>query len=354
MEKGYFLYHSNDVEKDYLLMDIEKIYNKMSDDMSRDIYINRLLYSLTLDMKFIRNIVLDTREGWEFWKQIYSYSQDKPILIYGAGKCGRQLVEIFSDIEWKGFIDENKIGSFKGIQIKKLKEYDCLSSYKIVVSNQVGHKEIRERLESKGVKREDIICIEELNKKLAELQYFEERCINLKDVKCFVDAGAYDGKDSIRFIKSIKEAEYKVWAFEPDIYQYIICKKELEKYPNINILNLGLGEKISKSNITMLNNSGSYLGSGDGVEILITTIDEIILDEKIDYIKMDIEGYEEKALIGAMETIKNYKPKLAVCVYHKRNDIFRIPKMLLDINPEYKFKMGHYSIRGVDTVLYAY
>ena len=68
---------------------------------------------------------------------------------------------------------------------------------------------------------------------------------------------------------------------------------------------------------------------------------------------MDIEGAELEALSGAERIIKNYAPIIAVSIYHKRNDIWDIPKLLLRINPSYRFAFGHYSACLMDTVLYA-
>ena len=68
---------------------------------------------------------------------------------------------------------------------------------------------------------------------------------------------------------------------------------------------------------------------------------------------MDIEGAEKKALMGAKTLIRKFKPKLAISVYHKRDDIWEIPKLILSINPEYRFFLRVYSFTGKDTVLYA-
>ena len=68
---------------------------------------------------------------------------------------------------------------------------------------------------------------------------------------------------------------------------------------------------------------------------------------------MDIEGAELEALKGAEETIKRYRPKLAICVYHKPEDIVEIPKYILNINPDYKLYLRHYSDNAGETVLYA-
>ena len=68
---------------------------------------------------------------------------------------------------------------------------------------------------------------------------------------------------------------------------------------------------------------------------------------------MDVEGYEEHVLRGAREIIHSQCPILAVSIYHKKSDIWRIPKLLLEINNNYSFYMRHYSAANGDTVLYA-
>lgn len=68
---------------------------------------------------------------------------------------------------------------------------------------------------------------------------------------------------------------------------------------------------------------------------------------------MDIEGAELEALKGCVKILKEQKPKLAVCVYHKQNDIYEILNFILNANPKYKFYLRHYSLGASDTVLYA-
>jgi hypothetical protein len=72
------------------------------------------------------------------------------------------------------------------------------------------------------------------------------------------------------------------------------------------------------------------------------TIETVALDDMVDpgdrvtLIKMDIEGAELNALRGASKIIARDKPRLAVCVYHKFEDIMNIPSYILSLNPEYK------------------
>lgn len=89
-----------------------------------------------------------------------------------------------------------------------------------------------------------------------------------------------------------------------------------------------------------------------GVLIEAKTIDSLI-DEKVTYLKMDIEGTELKALLGAKETILRSKPKLAICVYHKPEDLIEIPLLLKGLVSDYRFFLRHYSNNDSETVLYA-
>ena len=99
-------------------------------------------------------------------------------------------------------------------------------------------------------------------------------------------------------------------------------------------------------------NEGSRLVAGGGTCIPVTSLDAVI-DGKVTFIKMDIEGAEYEALKGAERLIREYKPKLAVSVYHKPEDIWELPGLILSFCPEYTFYLRHYSLSSEETVLYA-
>ena len=64
--------------------------------------------------------------------------------------------------------------------------------------------------------------------------------------------------------------------------------------------------------------------------------------KKIDYIKMDIEGAENDALNGSKYILNNYKPKLAISSYHTKNDLWTIPQIIKNSNPNYKIFFDHH------------
>ena len=68
---------------------------------------------------------------------------------------------------------------------------------------------------------------------------------------------------------------------------------------------------------------------------------------------MDIEGAESLALNGAIKTIKKYRPKLAIAIYHSMNDFVSIPLWLKELDLDYKFYLGHYTLHAEETILFA-
>jgi FkbM family methyltransferase len=86
------------------------------------------------------------------------------------------------------------------------------------------------------------------------------------------------------------------------------------------------------------------------------SIDDLVAKEniqKLDMIKMDIEGAEISALEGAMDSIRRFRPKLAICVYHNLSDFFEVPRMIHELQLGYKFYLGHYTHMAGETVLFA-
>lgn len=74
---------------------------------------------------------------------------------------------------------------------------------------------------------------------------------------------------------------------------------------------------------------------------------------KVDFIKMDIEGAETIALEGAVETIKRFKPKLAIAIYHSMVDFVSIPHWITELLLGYKLYLGHYTIHAEETIMFA-
>ena len=189
-------------------------------------------------------------------------------------------------------------------------------------------------------------------------QYFVDDIVQLNDGEVFVDGGAYTG-DTIQqlldYSKKLKKKNIKIVAFEPDYDNYKILSRFFGKRHDIRILPKGLS-----------NREQSLLFKSTGVTARIVD-DEAEADSRIDvinidsvsecrnasFIKMDIEGAEWDALIGASETIKNNKPKLAICLYHSDEDMLRLIEYIHRLVPEYKLYVRHHSRSEVETVLYA-
>lgn len=160
--------------------------------------------------------------------------------------------------------------------------------------------------------------------------------------------GGYIGDTTIFFSKyNFSE----IYGFEPDIVNFNVAKDNIYNYKikdNIRILNIGLGSENSKLSIQL---TGS-LNMGASFKKDITdndksyTVDIVKLDDyfknrksKIGLIKLDIEGFEEEALIGAEKIIRNDKPVLLIAGYHdwvSFKQMFRIKKWIQDLNVGYK------------------
>lgn len=188
-------------------------------------------------------------------------------------------------------------------------------------------------------------------------QYFDEDIFLPKENEIFVDCGAYNGDSLLDFFAFLKKhnvsAYKKCFAFEPDKENFEKLKKNVAAYPNIFAYQLGTYYRKDTLHFSDGNGTGSSIQSGGGVIIEADSIDNITNGEEVSYIKMDIEGAELDSLKGAQETILKYRPKLAICVYHKTNDLLTIPNYILSLHNDYRLYIRNYKKAGCDTVLYA-
>lgn len=192
--------------------------------------------------------------------------------------------------------------------------------------------------------------------------YFEPEIISLSQNEVFVDGGCYKGETTEEFIKQIESRNVDgyshVYSFEPDSETCETAIKNLRKYERVDVIEKGLWSSETVLKFSAGGSTGSSFIFGIfSVSVPVTSLDRFFKgkpDHDLPtFIKMDIEGAEKEALIGAKDIIKKKHPKLAICAYHKPEDIYELPKLIYDINPEYKFSLHQYSDGIYDTILYA-
>ncbi len=163
--------------------------------------------------------------------------------------------------------------------------------------------------------------------------------LKLSDNETIVDIGAYCG-DTIKEFTEYTGGKYnQIYALEPDSKNFLRLKKNTVGLSNITLYNMGAWSKKDELAFSNFNSRNSHI-SNTGTFIKVQDIDSLISD-KITFIKMDIEGAESKAIEGCSNTIRNYKPKLYICAYHKSEDMFAIPESVLQIENSYKMYFRH-------------
>jgi FkbM family methyltransferase len=176
----------------------------------------------------------------------------------------------------------------------------------------------------------------------------------LKKDSVVIDGGAHIGLFSI----FAAELAYKgrVLAFEPANKTFKILSKNISYFSNITPVHAALGsepgqskilisDRISGENCLIDSKKDKKINAAHHVEdVVITSIDQTVVDHKlpkVDFIKLDCEGYERNIILGAKKTIKNFSPTIAVSAYHAKDDKEIIPQIILSINPQYKYELSN-------------
>ena len=99
----------------------------------------------------------------------------------------------------------------------------------------------------------------------------------------------------------------------------------------------------------------NHLAADGEIVVRATSLDQYVREngvERVDLIKLDIEGAELEALRGARETLRRDKPRLQICLYHRDNHLWDVPLLIHEIVPEYTMYLGHHTRTLLDTLLY--
>lgn len=325
---------------------------------------------------------LEVKSSWEKIKE-----SGLPVVVYGMGNGADKVIDEFNrlSIPVMGVTASDDFvrgQSFRGFTVKKLSDfsgdfivaiafassipdvmnhiYSLCEKYRIIVpcvpvfGDEIFNREFIENNKAKinsayelfddESKRIFAGCVnfmfggelETLKSITTDKDEVFENIICLNSNESYLDLGAYRG-DTVEEFLHYTNGKYKnIIAVEPDRRTFKKLSGYLENIEN----SIGIQKAIYSESKTLTFSSDAGRQSTiseKGEQIETTTVDQICDNKQISYIKMDVEGAENHALEGSINTLKNQKPKLNIALYHRSADIFEIPLKISEINPEYKF-----------------
>jgi len=183
--------------------------------------------------------------------------------------------------------------------------------------------------------------------------YAPKGLIEFSDREVYIDGGSYDG-DTIRsFAARVGNRFERVYAFEPDPVTYQALKSNFASEPRVVPIHSGLHREKGVLRFKDDGSRGAIFTSDGAIEMPVTTLDGVIGDGRVTYIKMNIEGAEIDALHGGESVIRREHPKLALSVYHRPSDLWRIPEIVEDFSSGYQLYLRQHDGGIIETVLYA-
>ena len=337
---------------------IKSISTSLQDDISMEIFSNRIMFEITGENGYLRNIISTTNEGRKFIEKL-TETKGKPKVIFGAGQWGQWIYKYFPEENWVAFADNNPNENYNG-ELRVVSAKELLSDFDdayVFISSRYHWKEIYNQLLKEGIDECKLFPLGELIDRCASKIYFDEAFLQHNNQEVFVDAGAFDGKTILDFNKWCNGKYSGIYAFEPQNEALEKCKINCVGMKNIIYIPKGLWDKEQAVHFVCDGTESRIVDSKDNSSF---SVDVTNLDTKVlgvgavpTFIKMDIEGAEFKALEGGVECISKYSPQLAISVYHRPEDIIEIPMFIKSLNSSYRFWLRHYSLSWFDTVLYA-
>lgn len=344
----------------------------LQDRLSRDIFEARLVLDYNPSpANTARLVALSEQRSWmdtleESIPVITRAMEETPrkLVLYGTNVTGCAIASRLTewDVKFYGFCGRRAREFPHGLMGKPviLPEYlfQHPDDFYVIISACESANEIAEILREHGFPQEQIL----FNFKPAQLedhQYFEFPDLFRRGT-AFVDGGCLNCRTSYQFVDWCGGDYSKIFAFEPDPVSASICRKNLSvrSIRDFHLIEAGLSDHEGEAAFRTGLYNCSHIVEGGGAEenivtLPLTTIDRAVGEERIGFVKMDIEGAEYGALHGARSVIVRDRPLLAISVYHRTGDMLAIMDYLHTLAPEYRFWLRHYSVGIADTVLYA-
>ena len=342
----------------------------------------------------------------DIWK--YLSASDKPKVIYGMGNGADKILSVFADygIECSGVFASDDFyrpgKSFHGMPVERYS--DLCRKYRdfiVLVSFATSLPEVRKNILAIASERELYApCVPVYGDTLFTDEYYKEHSSEIAsarqllcdersseifdniisyrlsgrleflfkaeddpdevwkeilrpgDYRIIADCGAYTGDTASQFIEKCPNLK-RILALEPDPRNF----RRLRTFEDDRVIpiNKGAWDKAEQVEFNMGAGRGAAQGKqGKTVLLDFDTLDSVTDGERIDYIKYDVEGAEDKALSGSIKTIERCAPDLLVSLYHRTEDIFKLIEKVHTLCPAHKLYLRRFSyIPDWDINLYA-
>jgi len=349
------------------------VYAHLNDEISKKVFEARLLYASTGDVGYITDLESKYRNlNSDMQVYVEKLKKGSHCLIYGTGGGAHYLAGRFKrfKVTVAAFIDPDvsdaTVDEKSGIPVipeKDLAGNKALYSDKTFVigySARPMAEEIRKHLIGNiGVKENNIIW-GIYDWRNTQGQYFD--LFEPKDNEVFVDLGCFDGATCYRFAGWCGHKGFDhIYSFEADPENYEKSRKLLAPLHKCDLYPYGAADTNKKvyfaadgfETSSIISKEEAEARSFKGVkEIETVALDDILCGKKVTFIKMDIEGAEYEALLGARNLILENRPRMAISVYHKFEDFVTLADLVLKMHPDYKISFRHYGFDDLETVMY--
>ena len=160
----------------------------------------------------------------------------------------------------------------------------------------------------------------------------------------FADLGAYTG-DTVELYRKIRPCRGDaIVALEPEPRNFRKLSENLKGLENTELLNAAAWDADGAAFFEKGRGRGTHEGRpamqdapGSGtVRTELRSLDSVLGGRRADFIKIDIEGAERRALLGAARTVEEFRPRMLIAAYHRTEDLFDVPETVLSIRPDYR------------------
>ena len=188
--------------------------------------------------------------------------------------------------------------------------------------------------------------------------YFSENLYKPTKDEVYVDCGGFDGDTLKDFYRATKGQFSKAIVFEPDPSNFKKLNALAAALPEdaparVETFPCAVGRRSEEIVFQSTGSLSSHISAEGSLRVPCESLDKVLMNQRITFLKMDIEGAELDAISGAESLIRKNRPILTICLYHKQKHLWAIPLKIASYVSDYDYHLRTHGKDGWDLILYA-